>query len=116
MLMKDGNHFDPARSNGEIHGIGKSLEQAAPDSGFDFWELNGIASDARQDVIKLFEEPNPQAQFLVLVPARSARDIHPSLRLENERVHYPWEVRPLSLFRTSSRTSSQGCPYEGLAC
>jgi hypothetical protein len=59
VLVKDGNHFDTSRCNGEINGKGESLEQSAPDSGIDFGELKRIQPDTKQDVINLIEKTNP---------------------------------------------------------
>ena len=99
--MKDGNHFNAGRSNEEIHCLGESLEQAAPDSRSDFWELQRIEPGTRQDVIHLIEKTNPQTRFLVLVPARSVADIKLSLRPKKECSHRPWEFRRSSFFRIS---------------
>ncbi len=112
--MKDGNHFNTRRTNGEIHGIGESLEQATSDSRIDFRELERINLGTRQNVIDLIEKPNTQTSFLVLVPACRVADIKPGLRSKYENSHHPWDFLRSSLFRISSRTSSQGCPSEGL--
>ena len=115
VLVKDSNHFNPGRFHGEIDGVREALEQAAPDSWINFWELKRTAPSTRQDPIELFEKTNPQTRLLVLVPVRRVSDIKLGLRPETERSHHPWEFRLFSLLRISSRTSSQGRPSEGLA-
>ena len=112
--MKYGNYFNPGRPNGEIHGIRESLEQAAPDSRINFGKLKRIDPHTRQNVIHLIEKANPQTRFLVLVPARCVGDIKLGLRSEKQSSHRPWDRRLPSLFRVSSRTSSQSRPSEGL--
>ena len=91
------------------------MEQAAPDSRIDFWELKRIELGTKEDLIELIEKTISQAGFLVLVPACSVADIKLGLRPDNENSHHRWGLRRSSLFRISSRTSSQGCPSEGLA-
>ena len=115
MLMKDGNHFNAGLSDEEIDGIGESLEQAAPDSRIDFRELKRIEPGTRQNATELIEKANSQADFLVFIPARSVADIKLGLRPKKDSSYHPWEFRGLSLFRISSRISSQGRPSEGLA-
>lgn len=115
VLVKDGNHFNTGRSNGEIHGIRELLEQAAPDTRIDFWELKRIEPNAREDVVYRIEKSNSQTRFLALVPARRVGNIKLGLRPKKESPHHPWDFRRLSVFRISSRISSQGRPSKGLA-
>ena len=85
--MQHCDYFNAVFVGGEIDGIGESLEQAAPDSGFDFRELKRIESGARQDVIDFVEKANPQTGFLVLVPACRVGDIKLGLWPEQESPH-----------------------------
>ena len=115
VLMKDGNHFHAGLSNGEIHGVGESLEQTTPDSRLNFRKLKRIDPDTRQDVIELIKKANPETCSLVLVPDRSVADIKLGLPLEKEVSHRPGDFGRLNWSRISCWTSSQARPSEGRA-
>ena len=75
VLMEDGDYFSAGHADGEIHGIGESLEQAPPNPRINFRKLKRVSPNTIQNVIQFIEKADPQTRPLVLVSTHCVGDI-----------------------------------------